>query len=59
MIIDQRHRFAFVHVPKTAGTSVSLALKALPGNRTALARAGAKHETAAVPEGFRPDMVTR
>jgi len=47
MIINQRYRFAFVHVPKTAGTSVSLALKALPGNRTDLARAGTKHETAA------------
>lgn len=47
MIVNQRFRFAFVHVPKTAGSSVSLALKALPGNRPDLARVGSKHETAA------------
>jgi Sulfotransferase family len=46
MVINDRHRFIFVHIPKTAGTSMMAALEALPGNnRRWLART--KHETLA------------
>lgn len=44
MILNDKHRFVFVHIPKTAGTSVSKALEALDGRNTE-AMAKTKHET--------------
>lgn len=32
MVINDHYRFVFVHVPKTGGTSIQMALRALPGN---------------------------
>jgi len=32
MVINDRHRFIFIHVPKSAGTSMMRALQELPGN---------------------------
>src|SRR5262245_57779433 len=46
MVINDQYRFIFVHIPKTAGTSMMAALASLPGNnRQWLART--KHETLA------------
>jgi hypothetical protein len=33
MILNDRHRFVFVHVPKTAGTSIGAALRSLRGSQ--------------------------
>jgi hypothetical protein len=46
MVINDQHRFVFVHIPKTAGTSVMAALEALPGNNRRW-RGQTKHETLA------------
>jgi hypothetical protein len=46
MVINDRHRFIFVHIPKTAGTSMMAALEALPGNNRRWP-ARTKHETLA------------
>jgi len=46
MVINDRHRFIFVHIPKTAGTSMMAALEALPGNNRRWL-ATTKHETLA------------
>lgn len=34
MVINDRHRFVFIHVPKSAGRSMKQALEALPGNNS-------------------------
>ncbi|MCX7568269.1 sulfotransferase family 2 domain-containing protein [Sulfitobacter sp. F26169L] len=44
MILNDKYRFVFVHIPKTAGTSVRNALAALDGRNTE-AVAQTKHET--------------
>ncbi len=46
MVINDRRRFIFVHVPKTAGTSMMAALARLPGNNRRWL-ANTKHETLA------------
>ena len=45
MVINDTHRFVFVHVPKTAGTSIAAALGSLGGNNTHLVSSSTKHET--------------
>ena len=44
MVINDKYRFIFIHVPKVAGTSVTHALLALAGNNDRLV-AETKHET--------------
>jgi len=44
MIVNDHFKFVFAHIPKTAGTSVRIALGALDGNTT-LGVADTKHET--------------
>jgi hypothetical protein len=46
MVINDRRKFIFVHVPKTAGTSMMSALAKLPGNNRRWV-AKTKHETLA------------
>jgi hypothetical protein len=46
MVINDRRQFIFVHVPKTAGTSMMSALAKLPGNNRRWL-ANTKHETLA------------
>lgn len=46
MIVNDRLRFVFIHVPKTGGTSVREALEALPGGRPGWTTRS-KHETLA------------
>lgn len=46
MIINARHKFIFVHIPKVAGTSISTALENIPGTLRHWV-AGTKHETLA------------
>jgi hypothetical protein len=46
MVINTQYRFIFVHVPKTAGTSVAKSLPGLDGNHTNWL-ASTKHETLA------------
>lgn len=44
MVVNSRYKFVFVHIPKTAGKSVSTVLRELPGDRPAWT-ARTKHET--------------
>ena len=44
MIVSTRHKFIFVHIPKTAGSSITTALKPY-GRDNKLAAASTKHET--------------
>ena len=44
MVVNDRYGFVFVHVPKVAGSSISDALRALPGDRRDLQKSGTKHE---------------
>lgn len=46
MVVNVARRFIFIHVPKAAGTSLTAALAALPGNHTGWL-AATKHETLA------------
>lgn len=46
MVVNVARRFIFIHVPKAAGTSLTAALAALPGNHTGWL-ASTKHETLA------------
>jgi hypothetical protein len=52
MIINHSKRFIFFHVPKTGGTSVQAALRAVPGSRKP---SGSKHLT---PAEYRADRFT-
>lgn len=45
MIINDHHRFIFIHVPKAGGTSLTESLGALPGDNRALVSPRTKHET--------------
>lgn len=46
MIVNDRYRFVFVHIPKTAGTSIQTALGEVDGlNKRPTRKAGTKHET--------------
>jgi len=45
MIINDKHKFIFIHVPKTAGTSMAAALSQLPGNNKTWISKRTKHET--------------
>src|SRR5688500_2268062 len=45
MIVNARFGFVFIHVPKTAGSSVAAALAARPGRRRAWESRATKHET--------------
>lgn len=45
MVINDRYRFIFVHVPKSGGTSMSAVLRKLPGNNVRWLYAGSKHES--------------
>lgn len=47
MVINDAHRFIFVHVPKAAGTSITEALAALPGNSPSCVHPRTKHESLA------------
>ena len=47
MIINDHHRFIFLHVPKAGGTSLTESLAALPGDNRALVSPWTKHETLA------------
>jgi hypothetical protein len=49
VIVSTRHKFIFVHIPKTAGSSITSALKPY-GKDNKLAKATTKHET--LPEFF-------
>jgi hypothetical protein len=44
MVINDEKKFVFVHVPKSAGTSIMLSLQSLPGNNVRWL-AKTKHET--------------
>ena len=44
MVVNDHHKFVFVHVPKTAGTSITRALNELYGTNPA-AKGPTKHET--------------
>jgi hypothetical protein len=46
MLVNTKHRFIFVHIPKNAGTSVTKALSNVPGRDLHL-EAKTKHETLA------------
>ena len=46
MVVNDKYRFVFIHIPKSAGTSIQTALKEVEGlNRRAPRGAGTKHET--------------
>jgi hypothetical protein len=45
MIINDHHRFIFLHVPKAGGTSLTESLAALPGDNRKLVSPRTKHET--------------
>jgi hypothetical protein len=45
MVINDRYRFVFVHVPKTAGTSIAAALGSLAGTSHRWVSPSTKHET--------------
>jgi len=45
MVINDKYRFVFLHVPKTAGSSLTAALGCLPGNNRRWIAKGTKHET--------------
>jgi hypothetical protein len=45
MIVNARYRFVFVHIPKTAGTSVTSALAGLAGRRRRWESRTTRHET--------------
>ncbi|MBL0373107.1 sulfotransferase family 2 domain-containing protein [Rhizobium sp. KVB221] len=46
MIVNDIHKFVFVHVPKAAGTSIRAALRDIDGlNRMPVKATGTKHET--------------
>jgi len=47
MIVNDFHKFIFVHIPKSAGSSMTKALKRLPGNNSDLTNHKTKHETLA------------
>jgi hypothetical protein len=44
MVVNDKYQFIFVHVPKAAGTSITQALKRIPGNSSSVSKA-TKHET--------------
>lgn len=46
MVVNTRYRFVFVHIPKSAGTSIMNSLSSLPGNASHWL-ASTKHETLA------------
>jgi hypothetical protein len=45
LIVNDKHKFIFVHIPKNAGTSIRRALQKFPGNEPALVSGKTKHET--------------
>ncbi|NOT24474.1 MAG: sulfotransferase family 2 domain-containing protein [Acidobacteria bacterium] len=45
MVINDRYRFVFAHVPKTAGTSIAAALGSLDGTSHRWVSSAMKHET--------------
>ena len=45
MILNEEHKFIFVHVPKNAGTSVRKMLRTHSGTRPSLVSSDTKHET--------------
>ncbi len=57
MIISDRHRFVFVHVPKSAGTSIRAALASFDDGRSA-ASPDTTHETLAALLGRHPGLAT-
>lgn len=46
MVVNDRFRFVFVHVPKAAGTSLMTSLRTLPGDDVVTVHPTTKHETA-------------
>lgn len=45
MVINHEYKCVFVHVPKTAGTSITKSLQRLPGNSKRWVASNTKHET--------------